>query len=165
MAVTQQIEAAIDQLIAKLTADLPAKVAAVNAEAADAYSIAVPAGISFGARSETPYPWVMVYPEGSDQPTDASGRIHWQHRIRVVTWLDDGDEEALVRRLIRLGRAVRECAMLYRRPGSSYTDPVGGYGLQLVSEEFGPIFDGSSEGVGFVSWVAASFTVQQQQDL
>jgi hypothetical protein len=168
MAVTEQVEASIDKIVAKLQADLDAKIDDVNTEAGDAFALEhVPDDrICFGTRSEKPYPFIAVMPGGEDEPLDASGRVIWENRITVALWLEDPDEEALARKLIRFARAVRETIMRYRRPGSSYTDPVGGFGLQYKGSDPGPVFgtDGDSAGA-FVSWTTLSFQVQQQQDL
>lgn len=167
MAVTQQIEAVCDAIIAKLIAELPAKIAEINTEAGDAHQLTMPeeTSITLGARSEKPYPFIAILPGPEDPPIDASGRAHWQEAVDVVCWLEDYDEEALARKLLRFKRAVREVVMHYRRPGSSFTDPVGGYGLQYAGSEPGPTFEISDSEGRYVSWTRLSFTVQQQQDL
>lgn len=167
MSAAHGIEATCDAVIDKLRAELPAKVDAINSEMADAYPIESPhERVCFGPRSEAQFPYVSVSPDGFDEPLDASGRIHFRDRLRVVAWAQDGDEEALARRLTRYQRAVVEVVLHFRRPGDSYTDPVGGYGLQLESGEPGPTFDDPADPGGrFVSWTSATFRVQRQQDL
>ncbi len=164
MSAQQQIEASIDALIAKLVAELPAKLAAINLETGN-FPIDPPHGITFGQRSEVPYPWVAVVPETSENLVEASGRIHFEHGIAVVSWEADADEEALVRKLTRYQRAVREVAVHYRRPGASpVSDDPGGYFLKYVRDVYGPVFEGGPDGA-FVSWARTTFSVKQQQDL
>lgn len=168
MAALEQVEASIDQIIAKLQANLDDKIDEVNTEIGDAFVLEhVPDDqICFGTRSEKPYPFIALLPGGDDEPLDASGRVIWENLITVACWLQDPDEEALARKLIRFARAVREVIMRYRRPGSSYVDPVGGFGLQYKGSDPGPIFGTEGDSAGaFVSWTTLSFQVQQQQDL
>lgn len=160
-----QIEASVDALIGKLAAELPAKLAAIESEIGDQWVLEQPHGITFGQRSEVPYPWVAVLPEQSENLVEASGRIHYEHAIAVVSWVADADEEGLVRKLTRYQRAVREVAVHYRRPGASpvSSDP-GGYFLRYVRDIYGPVFEGGPGGA-FVSWARTTFAVKQQQDL
>lgn len=166
MSAQAQIEASIDALIAKLTAELPAKLDAINAETSDQWVLEPPQGITFGNRSEVPYPWVAVLPETSENLAEASGRIHYEHGIATVSWLADADEEGLARKLTRYQRAVREVAVHFRRPGASpVSDDPGGYWLGYVRDIYGPVFDDRPEGGAFVSWARTTFSVKQQQDL
>lgn len=164
MAALHDIEASCDAIIAKLNAELPAKIAALNAEIADEWQLLAPAGISFGPRAEIPYPWVVVRPAETTLLSDASGREHEEHRIDVIAWDQNASEEGLARLLIRWRRALREVVMHYRRPAASYTDGGGGYGLQLAGSDYGPFFQIADQ-AAFYSWVSSTFTVQQQQDL
>jgi hypothetical protein len=160
-----QIEASIDALIAKLTAELPAKLVAINEANGDQFVLEDPQGITFGQRSEVPYPWVAVLPETSENLAEASGRIHFEHGIATVCWLADGDEESLIRKLTRYQQAVREVAVHFRRPGASpVSDDPGGYWLGYVRDIYGPVFEGGPAGA-FVSWARTTFSVKQQQDL
>jgi hypothetical protein len=169
MAAEQQIEAAVDALVAKLRDGLDDRIDEINAEAADDFALPhVPdERIVFGPRSEPPYPFISVLPGPDEPPVDASGRVHWRYGIDIVVWLENYQEEALARQLVRMARAVREVAMRFRRPGSSYTDPVGGYGLQYRGSEPGPSFapEGANPEGAYVSWTRLSFDIQQQQDL
>lgn len=163
MAVTLQVEATCDALVGKLNANLATTLAAIEAEAGDGVGLGAPALVAFGPRSELPYPAVVVIPFTTTNDTDLAGGIIYEHRIRVVSWLEDPSEELLMRRLIRYARAVRDVAMLHRRPGSAEGAP-GGYGLQHERDEYGP-FAGSDTGVGYVAWVSSIFRVQQEQYL
>ena len=166
----QQIEATIDALIAKLNADLPAKLEEINAETADDWQLEPPAGITFGPRSEIPYPWIMVLPESMEKELESAGSLYYEHAITVCVWLADGDEETLLRKLLRYQRAVREVALRFRRPGDSpvSTDP-GGYALEYVRDVYGPVMsetdeEGNPEGA-IISWARTTFSVKQQQDI
>jgi hypothetical protein len=156
------VEATMDALVAKLESELGTKIDAINAEVNDDYVIEQPVGISFGPRSEIPYPWVVVMPSVSDPLIDSSGRTHEEHAVDIVAWVQDPDEEALWRRLIRYHRALREVALHYRRPAASYTDGGGGYGLQYAGTDYGLTFTDANLFVGSVS---STYRVQQQQDL
>jgi len=165
MSVQAQIEASIDALISKLVDELPAKLDAINVEAGDQWTLEPPAGITFGQRSEVPYPWIAVLPETTENLAEASGRIHYEHGIATVCWIADADEEGLVRKLTRYQRAVREVALHYRRPGASpVSDDPGGYFLGFVRDVYGPVFEGGQDGA-FVSWARTTFAIKQQQDL
>lgn len=165
----QQIEATIDALIAKFNGELQAKLDAINTEIGDAYVLEPVQGITFGPRSETPYPWISVLPETSENLVEASGRIHYEHAIAATVWVADADEEALVRKLIRYQRAVREVAVHFRRPGASpVSDDPGGYWLGYVRDVYGPTMqdtDAVGNPVGsFISWSRTTFAAKQQQD-
>lgn len=163
MSIQHSVEAAADALIAKLEQSLPPKIDDINAEAEDRFVVEYPTEIAFGPRSESAYPFISVSPDTSEAPTDASGRILYDHRVRVVSWLQDSEEEGLSRKLIRFQRAVREVILVKRRPTENYSG-YGGYGLQHVGDEYGPTFGGEASGA-FVSWVASTFAIQQQEDI
>jgi hypothetical protein len=168
----QQIEATIDALIAKLGESLPAKLDEINEETADAWPIEPPAGISFGPRSETPYPWISILPESTEKELESSGVVYYEHALTVVVWLAEADEETLLRKLLRYQRALREVALLYRRPGSSPVDyDPGGYSLQFVRDVYGPVMN-ETDAVGnplpesaLISWARTTFMVRQEQAL
>lgn len=170
MPAQQQIEATIDALIGKLDADLGAKIAEINTEIGDAFVIEPPVGITFGPRSEIPYPWIAVTPEQSENLVEGSGRIHYEHAIQVTVWIADGDEEALIRKLTRMQRAVREVALRFRRPGDSpVSDDPGGYFLSYVRDLYGPVLGevdetGAPTGA-LISWAKTTFSARQQQDI
>ena len=159
-----QIEATVDGLVAKLAAQLPAKIAAINAEMPDDFQIGEPEAITFGPRVEMQYPHVAVSPS-STESADTSGRIHFNHAVEVTTWIAEVAPEALIRKLIRYQRAVREVILYQRQPAVAEFSSAG-YGLQHVSDEYGELFYSEEEPGGFtVSYVTSVFAVQQQQDL
>ncbi len=168
----QQIEATIDALIAKFRAELTPKIDAINLEISDGYPIdpIEPQNITFGPRSGMVYPWISVGPESSENLAEASGRIHYEHAIAATVWVADADEEALVRRLIRYQRAVREVAVHFRRPGSSpVSDDPGGYWLGYVRDVYGPTMQDENPDTGeaegpVISWARTTFAAKQQQD-
>lgn len=162
MSATEGVEATIDALIAKLNSDLPAKVAAINAELSDAWTILMPEGISFGTRSEITYPWVMLRPDAAEPIADASARLHRRNGISTTIWCAHHEEEGLDRTLIRTQRAVTEVILHNRRPGALGGD--GGYGLEWVRDMYGPVFEGGASSE-FTSWVRSTFAIRQQQDI
>lgn len=164
MSATEGVEATIDALIAKLQADLPAKVAAINAEMSDAWTIDTPApeSITFGSRSEIIYPWVALRPDAAEPIADASGRLHRRNGVSATLWVAHHEEEGLDRSLIRLQRAVTEVVLRDRRPGGLGGD--GGYGLEWVRDVYGPTFENTAASE-FTSWVRSTFAIRQQQDL
>lgn len=159
----EQIEATVDALVQKLLDGLPAAIDAINADNADEHFLAYPEGVSHGPRSEVPYPWITVTPEGTESPVDSGGRIHFRHRIRFSCWIQDWNEEALTRKLERMAAAVRKVALARRLPGTSH-DQAAGYGLLYSGDEYGP-FLGEELGENFTSWVAVDVIALQQQDV
>ena len=159
-----QIEATIDGLVTKLATELPAKIDAINAEMPDDYQIGHPESVTFGPRVEMQYPHVAVSPS-STESADTSGRIHFNHAIEITSWVAEVSPEALVRKLIRYQRAVREVVLRGRQPAVSEFSSAG-YGLQHISDEYGELFFSEEEPGGFtISYVTSIFAVQQQQDL
>lgn len=159
---SEQIEATVDAMINKLQTNLKTTIDTMNGSITDGIGIPYAEGITFGTSSDHPYPWIMLMPQGTTS-ADASGRIYWNHKIRVVSWLQDYQEDHLVRLLIRFQRAVRETIMPSRTPGLTFGD--GGYGLQHSNDEYGPVFQTEGETGYFYSWVSTVFMVQDDQIL
>jgi hypothetical protein len=147
-------------MIAKLQAGLPAKIAAINAELSDEFTLAEPAGITFGQRSETPYPWVAVLPVRTVKVADASGMIIRKHLIDIVPWIESWQEEGISRLIARYLRAVDEVVLAKRQPGQGLEE--GGYGVEFIEDYYGPVFGepGKSE---VTSWGRARYAVRQEQ--
>lgn len=161
MSASNWIEATCDAMIAKLEAELPAKITAINAEVTDGFTIEAPTGISIGERAEPTYPWIVVAPSRTALDKDTGERLVYNHQITLesVYWAQGEDE--LIRKLLRFGRAVREVALAERLPGQKLGE--GGWGLRFVGDEYGrmvKVAPGS-----FIKMVASSFSVRQQQTL
>lgn len=160
MSVTQQIEASVDAMIAKLQAGLPAKITEINEELEDEWTLPAPAGITFGQRSETPYPWIAVLPVRTVPVADSSGVIIKKHLIDIVPWIEAWQEEGIARLVARYLRAVDEVALARRQPGQALEE--GGYGVEFIEDYYGPVFGepGKSE---VTSWGRARYAVRQEQ--
>lgn len=161
----QQIEATIDGMLEKLRNELPEAINALNAEVDDGYLIEQPVAITFGPRVEMQFPHVSVSPLGTEG-ADASGRIFWNHSIAVTVWLQDFDQEGLVRKLIRFQRVIREVVMRRRHPGPTEFDGSG-YGLQHTEDEYSEPFlvEGAVPDGQTIAYATSLYAVQQQQDL
>ena len=159
-----QIEATCDAIYRKIENGIGLKIEQINAEDTEGLLLEPPALITIGPRSEIPYPCVQIMPADSENIVDTGGgRVHFLHRIRLVSWLQHADEESLTRLLIRYARAVREVTLTDRRPAEALGDPAG-YALSYESDEYGP-FITEDPAVAFQSWVATTVAVRQQQDL
>ena len=158
-----QAEATLDALAAKLSADLPAKLAAINAEITDGFTLEDPNLITVGVRDNHDYPIIFVIPEETETETDRAGGMIWRHRIRVCSFVAEWDETGLVRKVLRYQRAVREVCLSGRDPGTG-----GGFGINHERDEYGPVFQPTEDGQAqaqFVQGAASLFTVRQLQDL
>jgi hypothetical protein len=155
-----QIEATLDAIVGKLEAGLNTKIDEINAAQPDAYVLTYPVMIVTGARAERQYPCVMVLPGSTVNTVDTGGTILWNHQIIVSSWLQNFQEEALARQLMRFQRAVREVILKTRHPGTT----AGGYGLQHTRDEYGPLFRPEPGGY-FIQPCESAFMVQQQQDI
>ena len=159
---SEQIEATLDALQSKLTSDLPAKLTAINAEATDGWTLDGPTLIAIGVKDTHDYPTVFILPEATETETDRAGGVVWRHRIRVVSFLAEWDEEGLMRKVIRFQRAVREVCLSNRDPGA------GGFGIIHDSDDYGPVFQPTEDGQAqaqFVQGAATIFVVRQIQDI
>lgn len=159
---SEQIEASLDAIKAKLDAQLNAKIDAVNTGVADGLTIAYPTAIVVGASHEFTPPYVVVVPDESTSPTDAAAFIEWLHTIRVVSFVAEWDTNTLVRKLIRMQRAVREVVLTNRRPGVNIGD--GGWSTSFLRDEYGPVFQPEPD-QEFIQGVATIFQVRQGQDI
>lgn len=162
----EQIEATLDALAAKLTADLPAKLDAINTERADAYPVDHPAIVLAGADNAHDYPQVFVLPDETANEMDTGGRVLWTHSIRVVSFVADWDTLALSKKLLRYQQGVREVCLEGRRPG--LTQGEGGWGIEHVRDEYGPVFQPTDEEgaqMPFVQGAASLFRVRQEQTI
>lgn len=161
MSASNWIENTCDAMIAKLEAELPAKLEAINAEVTDGFKIDPPTGISIGERAEPTYPWIVVAPWRTNLDKDTGERIVYEHRITFesVYWAQGEDE--LIRKLLRFSRAVREVALRDRYPGINLTE--GGWGLRFLGDEYSRMIKVESE--SFIKMVASTFSIRQQQTL
>jgi len=161
MASSEWIENTCDALAAKLTANLPAKIAVINAEATDGNLIENATGISLGERAEPTYPWITVAPSRTGRDLDTGERLVYAHSIDLISVYWDADEDALVRKLLRFGRAVREVALEKRQPGVNLGE--GGWGLQFVADNYSRMITLASG--SFIKAVTTTFLVKQQQTI
>lgn len=158
-----QIEASCQAIKDKLDGALGDKIAEINAADEQGVQIEPPTAISIGPRYEMFYPHVAIVPSDTENLVDSGGRIHYLHRIRLISWLAHPDEEVLIRQLMRYARAVRETALRRRRPAEDLGDP-GGYSLTFEADDYGPVM-GEEPGAAFVAWVGTTVAVRQQQDI
>jgi hypothetical protein len=167
MSSSEWIENTCDAMIAKLVAELPAAIDTVNEEVTDGMEIEHVAtdangapGIKLGERSDTPYPWVTVMPSRTAKDLDTGERLVYAHTIDIVSVYWDTDEEALVRKLLRFSRAVREVALDRRQPGVVLGE--GGWGLEFLGDNYGRMV---AEPPAFIKPVTSTFLVKQQQSI
>lgn len=158
---SEWIEATCDAMIAKLQAKLPAAIVAVNAQSKAEWQIENATGISLGERAEPTYPWITVAPSRTAPDLDTGERIVYAHTIDIVSVYFDVDEDALVRKLLRFARAVREVALEKRQPGINLGD--GGWGLQYLGDNYGRMI--TTQSGSFIKSVTTTIYVKQQQTL
>lgn len=113
------IEQVIDQITAKLQADLPAKLAALNAEYADAYALTAPAAASYDTVFEEDtatalmarggFPAVIVRPMPETAGAVAMGdEYEVAHGVSVAVVVQNADWRAQQVLLMRYLRALKE---------------------------------------------------------
>jgi hypothetical protein len=156
----QDTEKTLDAVKAELEADLPAKVAAINTEAADGIEISEPVEVRISTRGElVDFPLIMVLPATSKpgKAGDTGGRIFKDHRVRIVVWEEDADEDVLARKLLRQMRAVNEVVMNGRKITNA------GYGIVWLEDDYGPVFRPNPEG-HYYQAVRSDFLIPQQRD-
>lgn len=158
MAVTAGVENTCDAILAKLKAQLAARIDAKNAEVSDGILAQYPAGISLGERSDVPFPWINVMPSITVKDLDTGERLVRNHGIDIVSVVWDADEEALVRKLVRFSGAVEEVVLDKRQPGINLGD--GGWGVQFVRSNYGQMVTVEP---GFIKPVTLTVSVRQQQ--
>lgn len=161
MSASTWIENTCDAMIAKLSAQLPAKIAVINGEVTDGFTIEEPTGISLGERAEPTYPWITVSPSRTGPDLDTGERLVYAHSIDLISVYWDSDEDALVRKLLRFGRAVREVALDKRQPGIELGQ--GGWGLQFRGDNYSRMITVASG--EFIKAVTSTFSVRQQQTI
>lgn len=160
-----QIEDTVERLVEKLAAEMPSRLDAIAAEAADGILLEHPTAYSLGSTPEMRFPHVAVLPTGTENTTDSGGRLHFNHLVAVACWCSDPDPEALCRKLVRYQRAAREVALRGRRPSQAEFGG-GGYGLQHREDEYGEPFAAEEIAPGvLIAHATSLFAVQQQQDL
>ena len=159
MSASNWIENTCDAMIAKLEADLPTKLEAINAEVTDGFTVDPPTGISIGERAEPTYPWIVVAPSRTALDKDTGERIVYEHLITLesIYWAQGEDE--LIRKLLRFGRAVREVALKDRYPGINLSE--GGWGLRFLGDEYSRMIKVADQ--SFIKMVASTFSIRQQQ--
>lgn len=103
------IEPVIDAIIGQLTAHLPAKLDALEAEYGGSITLDAPGRIVFGERAiMAGVPWVELYPVGSDVEHDSVRFLDMIHEVALGIFTADADEEILTRKLLRYTRAIAE---------------------------------------------------------
>ena len=103
------VEPVIDALVAQLTAHLPAKLVALEAQYGGAIALPAPNSIVFGERAiMAGWPWVELYPVGSDIEHDNVRYLDVIHEVALGIFTSDADEEVLTRKLLRYTRAIAE---------------------------------------------------------
>lgn len=157
-----QVESTLDAMKAKLDAQLNAKIDAINATITDTWTLDHPTAIEVGAAHDWAYPYVVLVPDESAPENDAASDIVWLHVIRTVCFVSEFDTRALLRKLIRMQRAVREVCLAQRQPGVNIGD--GGWGINHLRDEYGPAFQPEPD-AEFVQGVASLFQVRQGQQI
>ena len=156
---SEQAEASCQGVIDKLRAGLNAKIDTVNAEHSDGIAVerVSPEFVFFGVRAEFPYPCVMVFPDDTSSMNDTGGRIQWEHRVVVMGFVADGDQENLQRKLLRFERAIRDTILNGR------TLVSGGFGVGHVRDRRSQVFQPQQ---GFYEQACRSeFWVRDEQDV
>lgn len=161
MSASNWIENTCDAMIEKLDVELAARIEAINAEVTDGFLIENPTGISLGERAEPTYPWITVAPQRSALDLDTGERLVTAHMIDVISVYWDADEDALVRKLLRFARAVRQVGLDKRQPGVNLGE--GGWGLQYRGDSYSRMITVASG--SFVKAVTTSFLVKQQESV
>lgn len=146
-------------MIAKLEAELPAKIEAINAEVTDGFLIDLPTGISIGERAEPTYPWIIVAPSVTRKDLDTGERLVNKHRITLesIYWAQGEDE--LIRKLIRFSEAVRAVVLRDRQPGVNLGE--GGWGVSFEEDSYRRMIKVADE--SFIKAVATTVSIRQKE--
>jgi hypothetical protein len=159
MSASNWIENTCDAMIAKLNAELPAKIEAINAEATDGLLVDMATGISIGERAEPTYPWIVVAPTRTALDLDTGERLINKHLITLESVYWAAGEDELIRKLLRFARAVREVALANRYPGINLGE--GGWGLRWEGDQYGRMIKVQNE--SFIKMVGSNFSIRQQE--
>lgn len=153
------LEDTLDALVAKLTADLPAKIAAINTAVTDGHTLDNPHKITMHAVGELEgYPTIMVLPDESEETEDTGHYVLVQHRIQVIAFLQDWDTEALARKVLRFQKAIKEVLLSSRNPGNT----TAGYTIKWKRDQPGPLFRPEGK-TPFIQGERSIFRVLQEQ--
>lgn len=161
MSASNWIENTCDAMIAKLNAELPAKIEAINAEVTDGFLVDMATGISIGERAEPTFPWIVVSPTRTVADLDTGERLVDKHLITLESVYWAAGEDELIRKLLRFGRAVREVALKNRYPGQNLGE--GGWGLRFEGDTYGRMI--KVEGDSFIKSIASTFSIRQQEPI
>jgi hypothetical protein len=158
------IEDTLDSLVAKLTADLPAKITAINAAVTDGHTLDNPHLIeSNGVGELEGYPTILVLPQDPSEPElDQGVTMLVRHRVAVIVFQIDSDTHALGKKILRYQRAVKEVLLSQRDPGTA----AAGWQIEWLEDGYGPLFrpvgDRGPE-AAYIQGTRSVFRVKQEQ--
>jgi hypothetical protein len=153
------IENALDAVVARLQANLNAKIDALNAAATDGFTVEHPQTYTVSTRAELgPFPHVMVLPVRKQTEADSGGRIEWRYRVRVLSWVSHPDEEGLGRVLLRFDEAVTQTLLAGRRLDAT------NWQVSYEDGEPGPVFQPQKRGY-YLQGISSIFLMKQEQDV
>lgn len=156
-------EAVIDGVIAKLSAGMPARIAAINAETPDDWVLEPPAEYYFGGVSEIPAaPAAIIFQLPTDGEHEAEGphSFVWIADIGVAIVEEDYDRQRLARKLLRQVKAVAE-VLWDDEPREQLQD--GAFHLKFVRDDPGPVQEPTAEGSFWRAMHIAIFRVRSYE--
>lgn len=158
-------EAAIDAILAKLEAGLEARVAAINAQSSDDWTITPVArgDMYFGGVSALPKaPGLIVFQLPTDGEHEAEGphSFVWLADFGVAVIEEDYDRQRLARKLMRQVKAVVE-VLWDDEPREALAD--GLFHLKFVRDDPGPVQEPAQEGSFWRAMHVAIFRVRSHE--
>lgn len=161
MATVRGAEVVIDAMIAKLQAGLATRIATINAEKADAITVAAPATTDYlTAPLDTisRVPAIVVLDGSTDFNANPEGPHTLGSRLTIGVFVVDGDHDRqrLGRRLERLARAVVET--LWDDDPKELLTLTGCYRLQPISTSPGRVFEPDTDD-SWRGWYRVAFRV------
>lgn len=128
------MEQVLDEVAAALQAGMASKVAALNAEYADAYAITQPAARNYlrvfdkpAAQALTSYPAVVIRPQPEDaQEPSVGGEYGVAHPVEVAFIVGPDSQLAQETRLLRYMRAAKEILGPIKSLDCGETNYIGG---------------------------------------
>lgn len=159
-------EPIIKALQARLTADLPAELAARAAglPAEEAALLGPPAVVYDFVPTPgllTQWPTVGLVDETSDLEDDTGSSVTGKHNVGIIVFLQSPDQRLLAWGLRRYAQACLAVALRERKLGNGSADGAWGTGGGKV--RWGPTLGDENDPKSIMSWVVVSFWARREE--
>ncbi len=143
------MEKVVDDLVTYLTAGMPAKLDALEAEYADSITLDDIKTYYIAEQKSIPeYPSLMVLGDATQPSDQGDAWLKARHAITLICLVEDQDETTLKRKLYRYARAVAELTLALRQTWQQR--------VEINTINYAPIY--GNEGL-FLSDVSLKITV------